>query len=57
MTYSKEINNKNIILINKQNNNDYEFNIQNWEQALWFSGANGKFSHTSQRVQNTWYQN
>ena len=29
MTYSKEINNKNIILINKQNNNDYKFNFQN----------------------------
>ena len=29
MTYSKKINNKNIILINKQNNNDSEFNIQN----------------------------
>lgn len=57
MTYSKKINNKNIILINKQNNNDSEFNIQNWEPALWFSGANGKSSYTSQRVQNTWYQN
>ena len=55
MTYSKEINNKNIILINKQNNNDSEFNIQNWEPALWFSGANRNFSYTSQRVQNTWY--
>ena len=35
MTYSKEINNKNIILTNKQSNNDYELNIQNWEPALW----------------------
>ena len=50
MTYSKEINNKNIILTNKQSNNDYELNIQNWEPALWFSGVNSKFLDTPQRV-------